>query len=717
MSEETAESTIGTKSVTANGGEDGPESKLSGVLGMDHSQIAKREQLLSEMTGTTVDEVKERLDRGDHRTVSDLVAVANMPENTARNQRLQSFNRDFIKRTEDLGTADLRMAEEVGNHGTYLERKTHGISEEKHQKKIDQGTEDAHDFEFNLGGLTSSEAEKLLRLHGPNALPEYAESKLWAFFKHLWSPMPVMIWLAIGIEVVIGNYIDMGMLLFIQIANAAISFYETTKAGNAVAALKDSLIRTATVKRDGNWLTMDSAQLVPGDLVMLGSGSAVPADCRVNDSTVDVDQAQLTGESLPVTMYKGDSCKMGSTIVRGEVEATVEFTGSDTVLGKTAGLLAVDEESDSLQAALLSITSMMVSLSIVLCTLNLLYLISQGKPFNEALSYTIVLLVTSLPLAIEIVTTTTLAIGSKTLAAYGAIVTKLSSIQDLASMAILVADKTGTLTLNSMELQDDTPVFAQGETQESVLLMAALATKWKEPPRDALDRLTLGNVKASLLDDYKLLDFMPFDPTTKRTEGTVKNQKTGEEFKTTKGAPHVLLKLLAESDGKVIEAVETEVARLGRQGIRSLAVARTESPGVWRMMGLLTFLDPPRPDTAQTITEAKGYGVNVKMATGDHLLIAANMSRELGMGCHIFSAERLPLLDEKTKKKPENLSRDYGDLIVAADGFAQVYPEHKYLIVECLRELGYTYVMVFSCFSYSPLSHISHLQQQNWHDR
>ena len=499
-----------------------------------------------------------------------------------------------------------------------------------------------------------------------------------------------MIWLAIVIEAAITNYLDMGILLGIQFVNASISFYETTKAGDAVAALKSSLKPTATCKRDGKFQVMDATLLVPGDTVLLASGSAIPADCRVNHSEIEVDQAALTGESLPVTFYKGDSCKMGSTVVRGEVEGTVEFTGANTFFGKTASLLVETHELSHLQIILLTIMKVLVALSVTLCTINFIYLLQQGVDVQEALAFTIVLLVASIPLAIEIVTTTTLAIGSKNLAKHGAIVAKLSAIEDLAGMSILCSDKTGTLTLNKMVLQDDTPIYSEGETQELVLKYAAMAAKWKEPARDALDTLTLGSVNMALLEDWEHVDFSPFDPQIKRTEGTVRNVKTGETFKTTKGAPHIIMSLLDKSDSEVIELVERDVARLGALGIRSLAVAKTDASGTWKMIGLLTFLDPPRPDTKQTIQEAHAYGVAVKMITGDHLLIARNTANQLEMGDRIFTAERLPMLDMETKQKPDKLSETYGDLCLAADGFAQVFPEHKYLIVECLRELHYT---------------------------
>lgn len=501
---------------------------------------------------------------------------------------------------------------------------------------------------------------------------------------------PNMIWISIIIEAAIQNFLDMGILLGIQFVNAFISFYETTKAGNAVAALKSSLKPAATCKRDGKFQVIDATLLVPGDTVLLASGSAVPADCRVNHSEIDVDQAALTGESLPVTFYKGDSCKMGSTVVRGEVQGTVEFTGANTFFGKTASLLVETHEFSHLQKMLLKIMIVLVALSLTLCTINFVYLLVMGVDVKEALAFTIVLLVASIPLAIEIVTTTTLAIGSKSLAKHGAIVAKLSAIEDLAGMSILCSDKTGTLTLNKMVLQDDTPIYTPGENQTNTLVYAAMAARWKEPARDALDTLTLGAVDMSRLEDWEQLDFLPFDPQIKRTEGTVKNTKTGEQFKTTKGAPHIIMNLLGMDDTEVREAVELDVARLGAQGIRSLAVAKTDAKGVWRMTGLLTFLDPPRIDTKQTIIDAHHYGVGVKMITGDHLLIARNTAKQLEMGDRIFTAERLPMLDMETKQKPENLSQTYGDLCLVADGFAQVYPEHKYLIVECLRELDYT---------------------------
>jgi H+-transporting ATPase len=200
------------------------------------------------------------------------------------------------------------------------------------------------EFQYSHG-LNAMEAESRLEIYGRNELPEKKVSKIYVFCEQLWQPMPLMIWAAAIIEAGIGNYIDMGILLLIQFANASIGFYEINKAGDAVAALKQSLKPLATVKRDGKMSVIDAALLVPGDLVLLGSGSAVPADCRVNGGEIEVDEAALTGESLPVPKFQGSSVKMGSTVVRGEVEATVEFTGANTFFGKTAALLGVSSIS------------------------------------------------------------------------------------------------------------------------------------------------------------------------------------------------------------------------------------------------------------------------------------------------------------------------------------------------------------------------------------
>jgi len=539
-------------------------------------------------------------------------------------------------------------------------------------------------------GLTTAEAEARLLEYGPNELPEKIVPKWYLFASQLWQPMPIMIWIAAIIELGIENWPDAGILLGIQFSNASLAFYETNKAGNAIAALKAAMKPEAMVKRDGKWVKLDALKCVPGDLCLLNAGSAVPADCRVNKGRVDVDQAALTGESLPVTLYEGGSAKMGSTIVRGETEGTIEFTGIQTFFGKTASLLQSTNELSNLQKVLIKIMVVLVVASLILSGTVFIYLLVNHETVRDALSFTVVLLVASIPIAIEIVVTTTLALGSKELSHHGAIVARLSAIEDVAGMTILCSDKTGTLTMNKMVIQEDTPVYAQGESQYTMLRYAAMAAKWHEPAKDALDTMVLSQADLPSLSNVVQTDFMPFDPIHKRTEGTIRETLSNGrvvEYKTTKGAPHVIAHL-CEQDTSVVDRCEKDVHDMGERGIRALAVAKTDETGSWRMLGLLSFLDPPRADTKTTIEQAVKFGIQVKMVTGDHALIAKEMARRLGMGDNIESSKNLPLLDANGEK-PKDLGKKYGPDILSRDGFAQVFPEHKYLIVEALRELGY----------------------------
>ncbi|CAL5220978.1 g3087 [Coccomyxa viridis] len=501
-------------------------------------------------------------------------------------------------------------------------------------------------------------------------------------------PMPIMIWLAVIVEAAIANWLDMIILLLIQFINASIGWYETTKAGDAVKALKASLKPQATVCRDGKWQSIDAALLVPGDLVLLGSGSHIPADCRVKEGSVDVDQSALTGESLPVTLREGDAAQMGATVVRGETHGIVEQTGKNTFFGRTATLLQSVENLGNLQKILMRVVIVLLVLSVTLCLIALIYLLTDGEDFKHALGFIVVLLVASIPIAIEIVSTTTLALGSRQLAQQGAIVTRLTAIEEMAGMTLLCSDKTGTLTLNTMVIQADCPVFSEGEDQHTVLQAAAMATKWWEPARDALDTMVLSAARMHELDGYQHTDFTPFDPSVKRTEATIR-APNGSTFKVTKGAAHAVLNLLQTNKDIIASAVNKKVEEFGQRGIRCMAVARTDADGQWHMLGLLTFLDPPRPDTRATLETALHYGVQARMITGDNVLIARETARALGMGTDIRTAEQLPqMMDDG--RMPPHLGRDYGHIVLPANGFAQVFPDHKFLIVETLRQLGYS---------------------------
>ncbi|CAN0112285.1 unnamed protein product [Heterosigma akashiwo] len=534
-------------------------------------------------------------------------------------------------------------------------------------------------------GLTNVEAEKLIKTYGRNELEEKSKSKLQIFIEQFTQPMPIMIWIAILVEAILKDWTDFVILCMLQLINGLVGFYEMSKAGDAVAALKASLKAKAICKRDGQFQTIEAWRLVPGDLVSLGAGGAVPADCIVNEGQIDVDQSALTGESLPVTMHAGDEPKMGSTVTRGEVEATVKATGMNTFFGTTANLIQSVDELGHLQKVLLTIMGFLIVLSFLLCGITLWYLLHNGEDFDEAISFTVVLLIASIPIAIEVVVTATMALGSRQLTEKGAIVARLSAIEEMAGMNMLCSDKTGTLTLNKMVIQDDCPTFMDGVTRDDVILASQLAAKWWEPAKDALDTMVLTTGDLKNCEPYKQIEYTPFDPTLKRTEATLQGPD-GKEFKVTKGAPHVVL-ALCWNKGEIEEQVDGKVLELAERGIRSLAVARTDNKGRWNMMGIMTFLDPPRPDTKQTIQDARKHGVEVKMITGDHQVIAKETARQLDMGTDILGCAGLPSWNGQDAL-PEGMD-ELAETIMQCNGFAQVFPEHKFLIVEALRRKGY----------------------------
>lgn len=593
-------------------------------------------------------------------------------------------------------------------------------------------------------GLSTAQATELLEKYGRNELPEKIIPKWYIFLSLLWQPMPVMIWIAAIVEIAIQNYPDFAILIAINLVNASLSFYETTKAGDAIAALKASLKPTAICNRDGKWNNQfDARLLVPGDLIELASGAAVPADCMLNHGTIDVDESAMTGESLPVTLHEREMAKMGGTVARGETHATVVLTGKNTFFGKTASMLGDSTGRSNLQILLLKIMIILCILAFCLVISAFIYLLVRGIEAKSALSFAVVVIVASIPMAIEIVTTTTLAIGSKQLSHHGAIVSRLAAIDDLAGLNMLCSDKTGTLTKNKMTIQEDAPCYEPGLTQMDLLKQSALAARWESPPKDALDTLFLRchlwypGVKEAQADwnqhhpeatqaqkdewynhevnerlqaalaDYEMLLFMPFDPKIKRTESTVRVKSTGQIIKITKGAPHVIHAL--DKDEEKGKKMMAKVSELGEDGIRAVTIAVSDPLNdqwvegaeeqhltpTWHITGMLTFLDPPRDDTKDTIARSQAYGVPVRMITGDHILIAKKTCKDLAMGNleretwpHIQGPSHLPILDENGKA-PTNLVKNFGAYIKEADGFAQVFPEHKFLIVETFRQLGY----------------------------
>ena len=527
-------------------------------------------------------------------------------------------------------------------------------------------------------GLTQAEAAKRLTQYGPNEIEEEKTNPLLKFLSYFWGPIPWMIEAAVILSGVLRHWPDFGIILLLLCANAVVGFWEERQAGNAIAALKAKLAIKARVQRDGKWVNPPARELVPGDVIRMRLGDIVPADARLLDGdAIEVDQSALTGESLPATRKSGEAVFSGSIIRRGEIGGLVYATGGNTYFGKTAQLVQQAHTVSHFQKAVLRIGNYLIILAGVLVAAIITAAILRGDPILTTLQFALVLTVAAIPVAMPTVLSVTMAVGARLLAKKKAIVSKLVAIEELAGVDILCADKTGTLTQDKLTLGD--PFCVANVSADQVILNGALASRADD--NDTIDLAVLAGVKNDQdLKGYRVLHFQPFDPVHKRTEASVK-AKDGKTFKVTKGAPQVILKLSADA-GQVKSAVDKAVDDFAARGFRSLGVARAEGEGPWQFMGVLPLFDPPREDAKSTIATALAMGVRIKMVTGDALAIAKETARKLGMGTNILDASSLG-----DAKKQE--SAQVGESIEKADGFAQVFPEHKFHIVDVLQKRGH----------------------------
>ena len=493
--------------------------------------------------------------------------------------------------------------------------------------------------------------------------------------------MPGMIWIAIIIELIRLAFIDLAILLFLQFINGFVGWNEEKNAGNAIDALKKSLAPKAKVKREGQWLSIDSENVVIGDRCNIKLGDIIPADLRLGPGYAEIDQAALTGESLAVTRYEGDTVYQGSVCKRGDLECIVIAVGANTFFGKTSSLVGQVNQRGNFQKVILKVTAVLMVVSLTLVAIIFGVVIGKGNNFLETLSICVVILVASIPVAMQVVCSTTMAVGARALARRKAIVSRLNSIEELAGMEILCSDKTGTLTKNELTVQN--PTLSGHHTVQDIFMNAGLASKRELGSQDAIDKCITEyaiNKCGISFKDYEEEDFIPFDPKIKRTQATVRNTRTGATFKVSKGAPQVIL-AMAE-DPSIEELVTNQVNDLASRGYRTIGVARSDVEGKWHFNGLIPLYDPPRDDTKETIAKAIQMEVKVKMITGDQIAIAKETAHLLNMGDKIFNSELLS--EEATAVQREYLST----ILEEADGFAEVFPEHKFAIVKMLQDLG-----------------------------
>jgi H+-transporting ATPase len=531
------------------------------------------------------------------------------------------------------------------------------------------------ELEASAEGLSQAEAKRRLAQYGFNELPEKKANPVLKFLSYFWGPIPWMIEAAAILSAVVSHWEDFVIILVLLLGNAVVGFWEEYQAGNAIAALKAQLALEARVKRDGAWTTVAARELVPGDLIRLRLGDVVPADARLREGDpIDVDQSALTGESLPVSHKTGETVYSGSIVKQGEIEALVQGTGKNTYFGKTARLVEEAHTVSHFQQAVLKIGDYLIVIAVVLVVLILAVALFRGDKMMTTLQFALVLTVAAIPVAMPAVLSVTMAVGARVLAAKQAIVSRLAAIEELAGMDVLCSDKTGTLTQNKLTLGE--LFHVPGVAADEVVLSGALASRAEN--KDPIDLAVLTGVKKTMnAESYHVTHFQPFDPVHKRTEATIQGPD-GRLFKVTKGAPQVILALAANAE-QIQNAVNQAVNEFATRGFRSLGVARTDGQDQWQFLGVLPLYDPPREDSKGTIDTARKMGVNVRMVTGDQIAIAKETARQLGLGRNILDAT---LFADTSHHQGGQLA----DAIASADGFAQVFPEHKYHIVDVLQQ-------------------------------
>lgn len=520
-------------------------------------------------------------------------------------------------------------------------------------------------------GLTAAEASNRLDRYGPNAVEEEQHSLLVEILSHFWGPIPWMIETALVLTALTRRWVDFGIIAALLVLNGAVGFWEEHQAQSAIVALKKRLARSAEVQRDGRWATVPSEQVVPGDLARASRGQILPADGILVTGTCETDESALTGESLPVDKGPGDSLFSGSAVSRGGPTFRVLATGTETMFGRTAQLAGRSAPVSHFQQAILRIGRYLIALAGVLIAVMVVVSLARGTGLPRTLEFALVVTIASVPVALPAVLSVTMAVGARGLARHEAVVSHLPAVEEMAGVDVLCADKTGTITKNQLAVAEVT-VLDPDLTRDEVLRDADLTA---EPDTDdPIDQAIRAATDDEAVQGWTQTGLEPFDPIRKRAQATVQGPH-GERRRVVKGAVQAVLDLVGPNDA-VSERLEQATTDLAAKGHRALAVARQDGGGSWQVTGVLALADPPRDDSAETLSQAVRLGVDIKIVTGDREEIAREIAKQIGLGDQVLPASRIQNAE----------ITQVADAVERADGFAEVVPEDKYRIVRALQE-------------------------------
>ena len=513
-------------------------------------------------------------------------------------------------------------------------------------------------------GLTRAEAEIRLRQYGPNAVREAKPHLLLAIAKKFWAPVPWMLEVTIILELILGKRPEAVIIGFLLVFNAGLGFVQENRAQNALALLRKRLPVKARVLREGQWQLLPAEDLVPGDFIHVRMGDVMPADVRLADGHIQVDQSTLTGESLPLEAESGRATFAGSVVIRGEASGEVTATGARTYFGKTAELVRTATTVSHLQAIIFTIVKYLVMLDGALVLILLLYSRLAHLPIMEMLPFALMLLVASVPVALPATFTLATALGSMELAGSGVLVTRLSAIEEAAAMEVLCSDKTGTITQNRLAVAGLQPYAPYGEND--LLRFGMLASD--AASQDPIDLAILAAADSHHIDPagWQTLELIPFEPATKLSEAIL--SKSSQRSRAIKGAPEAVANRV-----KSVPDYSPDMERLAAQGYRVLAVAAGPNDDL-SFVGLLALEDPPRDDSKTLIQSLHDLGVRVIMITGDGLATARAVATRVGIGGRAV--------------EPKALEKEAAADVLQSNVFAGVFPEDKFHIVEALQRAG-----------------------------